>query len=300
TVGEDGRYTVSHLPLGTYTVTLRSDGEVIGKHANIGIVVGSGTPVNFYGSGATELGGVTVSANSLPSIDVTSVSSSTVVTARELEQLPIGQNAESIALLAPSTVAASGYYGNAVSFGGAGATENAYYVNGYNTTKPFNNQGGFQLPYGSIAQQKTYTGGYSAKYGRSDGGVISQNGKRGTNQWQAGAQVSWIPRSLRASPKNLYYQQFKNLPDGYHPQSPELQGKLYHYRQQNVSWKTKYSMYLGGPLIKDRLYMFIAADRSKRKGTDIDEKGGRADLDRNSTRLNSSHVSFSYDVSYVK
>src|SRR5699024_4674695 len=140
---------------------------------------------------------------------------STVVTARELEQLPISQNAESIALLAPSTVAASGYYGNAVSFGGAGATENAYYVNGYNTTKPFNNQGGFQLPYGSIAQQKTYTGGYSAKYGRSYGGVISQNGKRGTNQWHFGGQVSWIPRSTRATPRNLYYQSFEDLPAGY-------------------------------------------------------------------------------------
>src|SRR5690625_1271934 len=307
TVDNNGQYTVSHLPLGTYTVTLRSDGEVVGKHANVGIVIGSGTPVNFYGGGgATELGAVTVSANSLPSIDVNSVSSSTVVTARQLEQLPIGQNAESIALLSPSAVAASGYYDGAVSFGGAGATENAYYVNGYNTTKPFNNQGGFQLPYGSIAQQKTYTGGYSAKYGRSDGGVISQSGKRGTNQWHAGAQVSWIPESLRASPKNLYYQRFKNLPDGYQPQSPELQGKLYHYRHQNVSWKTKYSMYLGGPLIRDRLYMFIAADRSKRKGTDIDTKGGRADLYQDHEKniyakidwnINSSNI---FELTYLK
>jgi hypothetical protein len=34
---------------------------------------------------------------------------------------------------------------------------------------------------------QVYTGGYSAKYGRSDGGVISQIGKAGTNDWHFGA-----------------------------------------------------------------------------------------------------------------
>ncbi|TWQ30926.1 TonB-dependent receptor plug domain-containing protein, partial [Xanthomonas vasicola] len=63
-----------------------------------------------------------------------------------------------------------------LSYSSASVKENAYYINGVNVTNPFNNLGGLSLPYGAIDQQETYTGCYSAKYGRSTGGVISQVG----------------------------------------------------------------------------------------------------------------------------
>ena len=42
-------------------------------------------------------------------------------------------------------------------------------------------------------------------YGRSDGGVINQVGKRGTNEWHFGAQVLWEPKFARANEKYVYY-----------------------------------------------------------------------------------------------
>lgn len=77
-----------------------------------------------------------------------------------------------------------------MSFGGSSAAENAYYINGFNSTDPLGGPGGLTLPYGSIDQQEIYTGGYSAKYGRSDGGVINAVGKRGTNEWRFGGQIT--------------------------------------------------------------------------------------------------------------
>src|SRR5699024_8623482 len=114
-------------------------------------------------------------------------------------------SSDAIALLAPGTTAGSNYFGG-FSVGGDGVTENAYYVNGYNTTGLYNSEGpAYYLPYGAIAQQQTITGGFEAKYGRADGGIINQIGKRGTNEWHFGARVQWVPRSLRSSPKSTYY-----------------------------------------------------------------------------------------------
>jgi outer membrane receptor for ferrienterochelin and colicin len=272
-VDANGRYTINNLPVGRYTVTLRKEGQVLASQENVGIAAGGGTEVPFTAANAQNaqnLGAVQVVASALPAIDVTSVNSSTVITAADLQRLPVGRSAESIALLAPGTVQGSGYFrgGNAVSFGGAGVTENAYYVNGYNTTEPYRYTGGFQLPYGAIDQQQTFTGGYSAQYGRSDGGVINQIGKRGTNEWRFGGQVSWAPSNLAEGGKNIYYPSY-NLPAGYEVSDPDKQGTIYRNRSNNKSWNTIYSAYVGGPVIKDKLYLFLAAETSKTKGRNV-------------------------------
>ena len=268
-VDSAGRFRVGNLPLGKYTVTLKKDGTVIDARKNVALSAGAGTAVTFEATSPTSLSAVTVTAAGVPSIDVSNVNSSITITAADLQKLPVGRNAESIALLAPGTVAGSGYFGNAVSFGGAGVSENAYYVNGFNTGEPYRNTGGFQLPYGSIDQQQTFTGGYSAEYGRSDGGVINQIGKRGTNEWHFGGQVVWSPESLSEGGKNTYYPTYGNIPAGYAVTDPSKEGQLYQYRKKNKSWETIYSAYLGGPLIQDKLYFFGSVETNKTKGRNI-------------------------------
>lgn len=153
-----GRYTAGNLPLGTYKVTVKRDGAVVETRENVAITVGANTDVSFAasaaaGSGVQTLDSVTVSAASLTTIDVSSVDTRTVVTAEQLQQLPLGRTAEAIALLAPGVVVNSGGFdngplgGSLPSFGGSAASENAYYLNGFNTTTISNNLGGLTLPY---------------------------------------------------------------------------------------------------------------------------------------------------------
>jgi hypothetical protein len=266
-VDSNGRYQVGNLPLGSYTVTLKKDGAVVDSRENVNIVVGAGTAVSFVAErSTTTLSSVTVRAGALPVIDISAVDSRTVITSEQLARLPLGRSAESIALLAPGVVSGSAAFGNVVSFGGSSVTENAYYINGYNTTEPLRALGGVGLPYGSIDQQEIYTGGYSAMYGRSDGGVISQVGKRGTNNWHFGGQAGWAPRFLDSDPTNIYYPN-KQLPAGYEYTDTSLPGTIYRSRKGNTTWDTTYSAYVGGPLIKDRLYMFLSAESEKQKGT---------------------------------
>ena len=272
-VDAQGRYRVGNLPLGNYTVSLMRNGAVVDSRKDVPIKVGGSTEVGFEAAataaGAQSLDSVTVTANTLPPIDTSSVDSRTVVTAQTLARLPLGRNAEAIALLAPGAVPGSSTLGNGrfrtVSFGGSGASENAYYINGYNSSDPYRNLGGVGLPYGAIDQQEVYTGGYSAKYGRSDGGVISQVGKRGTNDWHFGAQVLWEPKFASSAPGSIYYGN-KQLPPGYNYQDTTLPGSIYRNREDNTKWTTTYSAYVGGPLIKDKLFFFVAAEAEKSEG----------------------------------
>jgi len=278
-VDSSGRFQISNVPVGVYTVSLKKDGAVVDSR-KVALAPGAGTTVTFSAE-TTSLSAVTVSANALPAIDVSSVSSSTVITAADLRRLPVQRNAESIALLAPGTVKGSGFFPNAVAFGGSSVSENAYYVNGYNTGEPYKNLGGFSLPYGAIDQQETLTGGYPAKYGRSDGGVINQIGKRGTNEWHFGAQVVWQPRFLEGTPVNNRYgnpaipADVSNplSPNGvthYQLEDPAKPGTLNQYRNDNKQWETTYSAYVGGPLIQDKLFMFLAAEKTTTQTNNVE------------------------------
>ena len=139
------------------------------------------------------------------------------------------------------------------SFGGGAVSENAYYINGMNTTDPLSGFGGISLPYGAVDQEEVLSGGYSAMYGRSDGGVISQVGKRGTNEWHFGAQVLWEPDFARADARNITFGQ----------NNPHPPGTIEQRNDRNNEWTSTVSAYAGGPLIKDKLYVFTAVEMAQ-------------------------------------
>lgn len=266
TVDGRGRYSAGNLPLGTYRISVKDAGTVVEHRDSIALVVGAGTEVSFTGATPQTLGAVTVTGSRVATIDVASVDSRTVITSRELDILPLGRTAEAVALLAPGVVNNSGAFvgtggngGSLPSFGGSAASENAYYLNGFNTTDPYRNLGGLTLPYGAIDQQEIFTGGYGAQYGRSNGGVINQVGKRGSNEWRFGGAVVLEPDALRTSETDLHYSNPGVIPN-------PVAGSLYRPSSENETDRTTYSAYVGGPVVRDRLFFFLAGEFGKTSG----------------------------------
>ncbi|MBB3227932.1 hypothetical protein FHW69_002564 [Luteibacter sp. Sphag1AF] len=255
-----GRYRAASLPIGVYNVSLIRNGTTVDSHNGVQTSISQGTDVSFAAgasassASATTLGTVEVSGNTLPAIDVSSVDSRTVLSSDQLQKLPIARTSiSSIALLAPGTVQAARGYGNALSFGGSSASENAYYINGFQATNPLTGVSSRQLPYDAIDQEQVLIGGYGAEYGRSTGGVINVVSKRGTNEFKGDIQVLWSPSELAQQPRDV------RLRSG----TLYEKGNAFALRNND---NLQYSGSFSGPLIKDKLFFFVAADWIKQTG----------------------------------
>ena len=247
-----GRYVATAMAPGHYKVELMRDGKVANT-TEVDVIVGQGVDASFA---AASVQAVQVTGRR-SRIDVSSSNNGATFTAKELAKLPIAQNVDAIIQLAPNTTRADSRYAAGASFGGGGASENAYYINGFPTTNPLTQLGASELPFGAIAQAQILTGGFGAEFGRSVGGVVNVTTKSGTNNWEFGLSASIEPNALRSSDKDSYY------PVTGAPENKGTDGTLFRKNSQNSRTNKTYGAYLGGPIIKDKLFMFAALETKK-------------------------------------
>ncbi|NBX95510.1 MAG: TonB-dependent receptor [Betaproteobacteria bacterium] len=240
----DGTFSFSRLPPGRYRV---SSGGVTRE---VSVAIGSGSQVNLTSADRVEVAGTRTLRST---IDVSTVESNTVFTQEQIQALPVPRSIEAVALLAPGVVKGDPGLGSGTlpSFGGASVAENGYYINGFDVTNIRNFLAYATLPFDAIAQQQIKTGGYGAEYGRSLGGVISLVTKRGTNEWKGGGAIYWTPSALRETGTDVA------------DKEPSRAGLPYLFQSANRSDAMSYNVYAGGPVIKDKLFIFGLIDGRK-------------------------------------
>ncbi len=237
--GSDGSFAFSKLPPGRYRVTSG------GVTREVLVSIGAGSNVVLDDTARIEVVG-----SRIRTIDTTSVESNTSFTQEEIRALPLARSVNAVALLAPGAVKGDNF-GNDLtlpSFGGASIAENGYYVNGLDVTNIRTFLSYAEVPFDAIAQQQFKTGGYGAEYGRSLGGVVSLVTKRGTNEWKGGASVYWQPKSLRSKGKDVA------------DKDPDRAGLPYVFNSADREERRAYVAYVGGPIIKDRLFVFASVE----------------------------------------
>jgi hypothetical protein len=243
-----GRFVASSLPTGVYKATMFRNGAVVGTAENIEVVIGQGSEVQFASASATQTVQV---VGKVAKIDVSTSNNGSTFTAKQLDSLPIARNVDAIIQLAPNTTRADPRYSGGASIGGGAPSENSYYINGFPVTNPLSQLGASELPFGAVGQAQVLTGGFGAEFGRSIGGVVAITTKSGTNQWEAGVNASVTPDALRSTPRDILYPS-----NGY-----ATDNQLYRRRSQNTSTTYTTGAYVGGPLIEDKLFMFVAAEK---------------------------------------
>jgi hypothetical protein len=254
-----GRFNLTSLPTGTYTVSLVRGGAVISKQEGVEVLLSQGTEVSLSGIQTVQ-----IRVGRLSKIDTSSATSAAVFTAKDLERLPVAGNVGAIIQLSPNTTKGDSRYGGtgAPSFGGASASENAYYINGFPVTTLLTQVGFSQLPFNAIGQAQVLTGGYGAEFGRSTGGVVNIITKRGGNEWEVGGSIAFEPKKLRSKERDMYYE-----PTGVTAGTPPVafDGKLRVYNGLNTDERTVASAYAGGAIIKDKLFFFGSVEQTKRQ-----------------------------------
>ena len=99
-----------------------------------------------------------------------------------------------------------------------------------------------QVAYEGVAEQQVKTGGYGAEFGRSLGGVISVTTKRGTNEWTGGVNLKHNNSALGA--KSIYTKR------------NETTAEWETYERPGGRTDTSLNTWVGGPIIKDKLFIF--------------------------------------------
>lgn len=205
TADDQGRFNLSNIPAGRYDVVVTKPGYQTSKIDNVSVTIG-GTASLEISMTAGNVEVISVTGARISAVDVTSTEASFNISAEDIQMMPISQNLTSVALLAPGTNLGDSRFGNLASFGGSSIAENVYFVNGLNMTNFRNGVGGATVPFTAFKFFQVKTGGYSAEFGRSTGGVVSSVTKSGGNEFEAGTNIRYTPRSLREQSPDVFYQ----------------------------------------------------------------------------------------------
>jgi len=240
--GADGAYRLTLLPPGTYVVSA-SLPQFGRAEQTLQVLLDRNVTADFR-LRATAREEVVVSGEA-PAIDTTSTTLGANISQRAIQNLPTGRDYSSVVLTVPGVVQDNAVpEGNSLSVYGSSSSENAYLIDGVNTTGVEYGQEGKDLNFEFIQEIDVKTGGYEAEYGRSTGGIINVITKSGGNEFHGDVFGYYDNDSLQADTKHV---------------GETLQGSVLGFTRDD--WGAD----VGGFILKDRLWFFAAYDRVTRK-----------------------------------
>lgn len=246
-----GVYYVPYMLPGTYQVIVKAQGFRTQQQDNVVMTASGSRGLNFQLQVGAATQRVTVSG-APPLIDTASGSGGTVLTDREVQNLPL--NGRQIYMLigttpgsqfTQETFGATGFSGtrgwdttNSYTIGGGLQGYQKFTLNGTNMTvmTGFGGEGSWMTApnIDAIQEVNVMTNTYNARYGQTAGGTVNIVTKSGTNQFHGTAYEYLEAGQLNA---NNFENNMNGIP------------------RQNVH-QSQYGGTIGGPIKKDKVFFF--------------------------------------------
>ena len=243
----EGVYVIPNLPVGNYSVSIIAQGFKNSTYESVTLNVGQTAVLNLYASLPEVMTEQLISEP--PLIDTETSKVDAVINSKEIENLPLnGRNFLELALLTPGNAPAPNFdptKSNTVLISSAGQLGRGGNVMIDGTDNNDDVVGGslINISQDAVAEFQVATNRFSAEYGRSGSSVINVVTKSGTNTLRGLASFFERDRRLQGLPATF---------DRRNPTPP-------FDRQQ-------YSFTLGGPVVKDKLFWFGAAEYRDQNG----------------------------------
>jgi outer membrane receptor protein involved in Fe transport len=224
----NGNYNFGGLPPGTYTVRFEMESmQTATRTVQLGLSTTTRADTDLKLTAMAD--SITVTAGAPAVLETTEVQSN--ISAKLIENLPIGRTLLATANLAPG-VSTNGPAG-ATMISGAQSFDSTFYVDGAVVNEVLRGQPQNLFIEDAIQETTVQAGAISAEYGRFTGGVVTAISKSGGNDFSG---------SLRDSGTNPTW---------------TSQGELKEARPASKIQNT-YEGTLGGRIIRDRLWFFLA------------------------------------------
>ncbi len=249
-----GSYVFLNLPVGVYKITATLEGFKTAIHEGIVIDAGSAATIDIPMAVGGINESITVTATG-PVIDTRNSTVETRLDKELIEKLPTSRDAfYDLALTAPGMFDAgkdASWLPSPTAYG-SGTNENAFLVNGVNTTNPRGGSFGslVNVNYNAIEEVRIVSLGAKAEYGSSTGVAVDVITKSGSNE--LGGNVSVF--SQLGTPSD-------NMPD---PSNFDDRGWLVLDPTTHLVSKThkdeEFNATLGGPIVKNKAWFYGGFD----------------------------------------
>ena len=251
-----GYFRIIHLQPGLYTVTVTAPGFSTYKSTNLTVQVGLLTdlPARLNVGSTTQTVQVTDAA---PLVNTTSPDFAGIVPQLTLHDLPENNYRWSaFALLTPGVVNDTNGFG-LLSFRGQSTLLNNITFDGVDDNEAFwseergRTRAGYSTIKAAIQEFQVNTSNYSVEYGRSAGGIVNAVTKSGTNQLHG--EGYYFDRDSAWAAQNAYVT---------HPVEVSTSPIVYKVQSfKPTDLRRQYGFEVGGPIIKDKVFFLLAADR---------------------------------------
>ena len=255
TTDDTGRFKVSLLQPGPYSVSVSATGFAAYSRENVIVEVGRETSLDVNLSLGQVSGTVDVTAEA-PVINTTQQDFSNNINQTSINELPVnGRRWSNFAILTPAAVP-DGNFG-LVSFRGiSGLLNNSTVDGGDNNQAFFSEERGrtrsaYSISQAAIREFQVNTSNFSAEYGRSAGGVINAITKSGTNQFHGSGFFYDRNNKWGARNPNSFISQLVN-------------GVSTRVALKPKDVRYQFGGTLGGPIVKDKLFFFFSYDEQRR------------------------------------